>query len=297
MTHVLQDWVDYLGYRGLPLFAMNGIVHTPPWDNPDGLSSLLCSCWRAGGCDRPGKHPLHADWQTEQLDLTKTPAWANLGVRTGHGLIVIDIDDPELAKLSDYPTTFTVATAAGFHLYFTHTSAKAFRTMVKWRPGTDVRAEGGLVVAPPSLHISGVRYMPSNHAEIAPLPDELYHQIPAQAPKTTPSIRSDDWEPAETDAPNYGGMAEMLLEEMTYARPGERNHVLFRLASRLTELIDAGMLRPIWLVELARAANDAGLGWSEINRTIASASNGLTEGSGARNTSRTRVLSSPKDGG
>lgn len=263
----------------------------------NGIIDGKCSCWRAGNCDRPGKHPLHDDWQTEQLNLDKTPAWANLGVRTGHGLVVIDIDDPTIAKLSDYPTTFTVQTAAGFHLYFTHTNAKNFRTCVKWRPGTDVRAEGGLVVAPPSLHISGVRYMPSNHAEITALPDEFYHQIPAQAARTATAVRSADWEPTETDAPNYGGMAEMLLEEMAYARAGERNHTLFRLASRLTELIDAGMLRPIWLVELARAANDAGLGWSEINRTIASASNGLTEGSGARSTPRTRVLSSPKDGG
>lgn len=290
-NHVLQEWVTHLESRGLPLFAMNGIIDVPP---------RVCSCYKADSCDRPGKHPLHTDWQTERLDLANLPPWINLGIRTGQGLIVIDIDDPKLADPADFPTTFTVQTAAGFHLYYTHEITKLFRTMVAWRPGIDIRAEGGLVVSPPSLHVTGIRYMPTPEtfdSPITPLPDELYSAIPAAIIRTASVPLPEDWEPTQTDAPNYGGMAEMLIEQMAEARQGERNGTLFRLASRLTEFIEAGMLRPDWLVRLSEAAQEAGLSHGEVWRTIGSASSGLVGSSSAPNTNRIHVLSSPKDGG
>lgn len=94
---------------------------------------------------------------------------AGVGIVTGgvSGLVVLDVD-PEhggkatLASLTaehgPLPATAEAATGGGGrHLYF-QAPEKPLRSRVGLRPGLDLRAEGGLVVAPPSRHPSGRRY-------------------------------------------------------------------------------------------------------------------------------------------
>lgn len=113
---------------------------------------------------------------------------ANVGVVTGwvSALVVVDIDprnggDATLAELvaaeGALPATVTSLTGGGGrHLYFAHPTH-----LVPSRPlggGVDLKAEGGVVVAPPSQHASGQRYRwrpghgPDEH-ELAALPDWL----------------------------------------------------------------------------------------------------------------------------
>ncbi len=113
---------------------------------------------------------------------------ANVGVVTGwaSALVVVDVDprnggDATLAALeaSDgaLPATVTCLTGGGGrHLYFAHPT-----NLVPSRPlgaGLDLKAEGGVVVAPPSQHACGARYRwqpghgPGEH-ELAALPDWL----------------------------------------------------------------------------------------------------------------------------
>ena len=96
---------------------------------------------------------------------------ANIGIVTGQisNLIVLDIDprhggDESLDRLAlrsgRLPPTLTVQTGGGGrHFYFTALAEPAaLPSRVALAPGIDVRAEGGLVVAPPSVHPSGRRY-------------------------------------------------------------------------------------------------------------------------------------------
>lgn len=94
---------------------------------------------------------------------------AGVGIVTGavSGLAVLDIDPrhggrESLAALERahgaLPHTIEAITGGGGqHLYFA-ISGREMKNRAGLAPGIDLRAEGGLVVAPPSLHASGRRY-------------------------------------------------------------------------------------------------------------------------------------------
>ena len=129
------------------------------------LGEGKCSCGRPD-CNSPGKHPRT---RHGLKDATTNPdcihTWwkdwpnANIAIVTGRdsGLIVLDVDRPEILNgwQSD---TLTVTTGKGQHLYFSLNGVAARNSVSKLAPGLDLRGEGGYVVAPPSLHASGVTY-------------------------------------------------------------------------------------------------------------------------------------------
>jgi hypothetical protein len=98
-------------------------------------------------------------------------AWsdAGIGIVTGaiSGLVVLDVDVAHMGDVSIYrleqehgclPATVECQTGGGGrHLYFTHPGGTV-RSMVGLAPGVDLRADGGYVIAPPSLHASGLHY-------------------------------------------------------------------------------------------------------------------------------------------
>lgn len=86
---------------------------------------------------------------------------AGVGIITGavSNLWVVDIDAAEgYARLDPLalPPTPTVKTGKGEHRYFRQPGA--LRNTAKKVPGTDTRGDGGLVVAPPTVHPSGRVY-------------------------------------------------------------------------------------------------------------------------------------------
>jgi energy-coupling factor transporter ATP-binding protein EcfA2 len=102
------------------------------------------------------------DWFAEEntFGLVGSP---NVGIVTGSisGVDVIDCDSREavdLATKHGIGTVPTVKTGRGFHFYFAH--AEGVRNFQKRDdlPGIDLRADGGYVVAPPSVHESGAIY-------------------------------------------------------------------------------------------------------------------------------------------
>lgn len=119
-----------------------------------------------------GKKPL-VSWKRYQ-DRLPTPdrirAWfrkhpdANVGIVTGEtsGLVVVDFDvhrgaDPK-AFAKRFPTPLVVKTGGGgFHYYFAFPEGETIRNSVG-EDGVDIRATGGFVVAPPSVHATGKRY-------------------------------------------------------------------------------------------------------------------------------------------
>ena len=109
-------------------------------------------------------------YQIEKIDLRDVDRWwsqwpnANIGIVTGsiNRLLVLDIDGEEgrqSLKIAskDMPMNTAIARSSrGKHYYFR--ANRIFGTYVGILPGVDVRCEGGIIVAPPSIHASGKTY-------------------------------------------------------------------------------------------------------------------------------------------
>jgi len=149
------------------------------------------------------KRPLVA-WQVFQQErptVGQVEHWwqrwpdANVGVVTGalSGLLVLDVDprhggDASLARWTQThgPLPRTVESRSGGggrHLYFAHPGG-IVHNRVEFLPGIDVRADGGLIVAPPSVHPNGRRYtwiVDPDDGALALLPEELLARISPRA--------------------------------------------------------------------------------------------------------------------
>ncbi|MBI4499331.1 MAG: bifunctional DNA primase/polymerase [Chloroflexi bacterium] len=149
-------------------------------DGPDG--EALCACGAGHRGRDIGKAPVGRlaphGFKAATTDKAIIAGWwtacpqANVAVATGavSGLVVLDIDpahggmDSLMAWIDRYGPlreTLSVATGGGgWHLYFEHPGPGVVipSTAGRLGPGLDVRADGGYVVAPPSLHKSGRIY-------------------------------------------------------------------------------------------------------------------------------------------
>lgn len=161
------------GYKVLPLHYPN--------------HRQKCSCAKKG-CTSIGKHPLTKNgFKDASSDLSRIQEWwgafptANIGILTGNqaGIVVLDIDKDHggyesLKTLEEKygslpPTRQTKSGGGGLHLYFKYSNT--LRNRVGLLPGIDLRAEGGYIIAPPSIHYSGNRYSwIDDQIELAPLP-------------------------------------------------------------------------------------------------------------------------------
>ncbi len=145
-----------------------------------------------------GKSPQRAvgkgwpNWVATQETVTSyftTHPDANVGIRCGRGLVVLDRDDwdggqESLARLErahgPLPATPTVITGSGSrHFYFRGPPGLRSRNLRAVEiAGLEIKAAGTQVVAPPSVHDSGRLYAwdpahPLIESEIAPLPGWL----------------------------------------------------------------------------------------------------------------------------
>ena len=110
----------------------------------------------------------------------------NLGVATGNGLLVLDIDvkkvdghatlnrlEAELGPLGD--TRTAVSPSGGTHRYFS-VERSLPSNAEQLGPGVDVRSTGGYIVAPPST-INGADYVWVDDLPMRPLPDAWVRRI------------------------------------------------------------------------------------------------------------------------
>jgi len=139
-----------------------------------------CSCDKPE-CTSHGKHPKHLGWQTESTpdpeaaaELFRDNPRANVGIDTEKsGIVVTDVDprhrgertlEELIAELGPLPPTPTVLTSTdprgvvGKHFYFKAPTEPIPSTTGKAGTGIDVKNAGGLVVAPGSVHASGITY-------------------------------------------------------------------------------------------------------------------------------------------
>ena len=227
-------------------------------------------------------------------DATRDPeqirAWwtqhpeANVGIRTGSEsrLVVLDIDCHDgvdgaasLATLQEefgpLPPTLEVKTpSGGRHLYFVHRDGEV-KSRNGLRPGLDLKADGGYVVAPPSvLSDSPEPYARHNGHSSCPLPSWLLEQ--AKGRRSPPALDARTKPRSSASGTRYAETALKLeVRNLRQAAEGTRNDTLNRAAFNLGQLVAGGYLdRTHVEAELAATAAIIGLGEHEAAATIQS---------------------------
>lgn len=165
-TNTNLEYLERYTEKNLSVFP----VHYPTADG--------CSCSNPK-CTSIGKHPIiSGGFKNATTDINQIVKWwkaypdANIGIPTGHlnNLVVIDIDpknggNKSLEKLKklvpELTQTLTHRTGSdGRHFLFSYPDGieKIKSAPLKGFEGIDVKADGGYIVVPPSLHVTGKHY-------------------------------------------------------------------------------------------------------------------------------------------
>ena len=230
--HLGQAAMAFAG-RGIPVLP----IHTPV----KGASGSACSCDGAD-CRSPGKHPRTTrGLRDATTDVAIIRGWwerwpdANVGVLTGaaSGLVALDIDprnggDETLRRLErahgPLPPTWRFLTGGGGqHVLFRHPGGSVRNSAGRVGPGVDVKADGGYIVAPPSLHASGRWYEFSakfhpDRLKLADMPDWLLKAVDR---------------PVTRSATPVEGWRQLVGQGVTQ---GERNDAIARFTGHLLRI-------------------------------------------------------------
>jgi hypothetical protein len=242
-----------------------------------------CTC-PDGACSDPGKHPRLRGWKRlAAVEPAVVGEWwrrwpqANLALATGRRFDVLDLDGKQgvealRAALSieplEHPGPVVRTGGGGWHLLYAPTG---LGNRVGLLAGVDWRGSGGLIVAPPSQHVSGHRYawVRPLTATLPTLPAGLRRRLaPPPTPRTTLPPA-----PADTGRGGGYGRAALARERATVAaaRPGRRNSTLNRAAFNLGQLVAAGLLNTDQVrAGLLAAALEAGNPEAKARATIES---------------------------
>jgi hypothetical protein len=170
------------GWRVFPLYASDAEGH--------------CGCGQTD-CPGAGSHPrtpngvrdattaehIIARWWRQE------PA-ANIGIATGHGLLVIEVDPQrggsleQLQDLYALPETALARTGEGcWHLYYAYANTLVLpHSIERLGEGIEIYADGDYVIAPPGKHTNGKRYTWLNALAPAPLPIVLLPALLSSRP-------------------------------------------------------------------------------------------------------------------
>ncbi len=171
MSRTFEAGKIYINKYGFRVFPVHGLI------------GGFCSCGNPA-CSNAGKHPAtphgfkNAASEVSALESlfgydaktnTIRKGYCNIGIATGaeSKIFVLDIDgvdgESELMELEKehgkLPETLTAKTGSGRHLFFKYPEGVTISSRAKkFSSNLDIRGEGGYVVAPPSMHKSGVEY-------------------------------------------------------------------------------------------------------------------------------------------
>jgi len=255
-TSLLGSALGYSG-GGWPVFPIR----------PRGKEPLV-----AGGCLSASTDPdqVRAWWETHPH--------ANIGLRTGVGFDVLDLDGPDallaFAEGEALPAGPTVLTGRGQHIYVLATGAGNRAGM---RPHIDWRGRNGYVVAPPSIHPSGRRYAwAEGLGPSTPLvepPPWLLSLVRGREAAGAPISSGGRPQPLSVRSPRHyaAGVLRSALSRVASAPEGARNRTLYGAACDVASLAIRGWLSPeVATLRLIEAAQQAGLDDVEVRRTIRS---------------------------
>lgn len=215
-----------------------------------GHDAAACGCQR--GCEGRdvGKRPLvpWKEFQERRPTEDEITEWwetwpsANLGVITGRvsGVVVLDYDGQagaELLAKEPPPTEIVSATGDGAHVWHGRPpEAEKLRNAAGMVEGLDARADGGYVVAPPSMHLTGRRYAwpaAGPPTELPVLPAWAVEALTPRQNGVAPPVASVDAEEALLSAhgilpsqgTRYGQRREGLPKGHAYALKALDNEV------------------------------------------------------------------------
>jgi hypothetical protein len=204
----------------------------------------------------------------------------NIGIRTGvpSGAFVLDVDGEQgvssLAELVEryglLPSTLESTTGKGRHYWFVARDPIPC-SGGKIAPGIDIRADGGYVVAPPSIHPNGAIYRWVSDKPPSDAPDWVLKSA-RQRSEVVPPIATRH----AACSDNYCRAAlEREVHSVADAAGGGRNHALNRASFSLHQLVAIGKLDAEDVVNrLLHAAHACGLlkddGQRQVMATIRS---------------------------
>uniref|UniRef100_A0A6M3L5W4 Putative bifunctional DNA primase/polymerase n=1 Tax=viral metagenome TaxID=1070528 RepID=A0A6M3L5W4_9ZZZZ len=299
VDHRLEAALLYAKAFLWPIIALHTIV--------DGQ----CTCRQGVKCNSPGKHPrwhpqllpngVHSATTDEQTIRKWWSLWpyANVGIATGkQSFDVIDIDfsieeesaigEESLIKIQKkrkfkLPRTVEQLTGGGGRqLFFKY--GGMLKNSVKFAPGLDVRSNGGYIVAPPSIHITGrayeweVDHHPAD-TEIAHVSQELINEVmeiekflPSTMPITQalpeklPDIKTNQ---APKQSKNPDGW---VMEALFGVKKGSRNETTAKLAGYYLRKFQGDTVQTFLILDSWNNRNIPPLDENEIHKIIESIS-------------------------
>lgn len=231
----------------------------------------------------PEKRPLCRHGRNDATTVSLTvEGWsdefpdANISIKTGQasGICVVDIDSEEgeqwLAAVNrswaKLPDTAVARSGRGRHMYFAYPKLAIVKSADgKLARGVDVKASGGSITAPVSLHTSGKLYEwvePPFNRQLPTLPMWIAKALERQP---VPQRSNYDGKPPSDEH------VKRLLDQIGGAPEGSRNATLNRIAFIFGLMVKDGHLRDNEAFALLLAAAvAAGLAHAESVPTIRS---------------------------
>jgi len=220
--------------------------------------------WKKIGLDR--RRPT--DDEIHQWFSNGSP---NIGVLTGrfHGLTVVDGDSQEAVEYIQAITggsPMRVVTSKGKHFYFRHSgfATKSVARIVD-DPPVDIRADGGLIIAPGSVHHTGLIYMLDDECDLVSVKDLPPYNNQWFPEKIAPiPTRKEKFEG------NASHRAQRYLDKIPGAGSGLRNQSAYRAAAAIG---DFGVSEDDGLALLSEwnMRNDPPIAQNELNTIVHSA--------------------------
>jgi Bifunctional DNA primase/polymerase, N-terminal len=271
LSYITRGWqVFVLSPTKMPVANCTSckVEHTTP-DSMEACTCLTCHGFHAATTD--------PDRLAEMLRLHPRGL---LAIRTGapSGTVVVDVDPPGIETMrmlvSDglLPRTLAAVTGrGGYHFVYAHPGGKIMSGAGKGGPGIDIKADGGYIVTPPSVHpVTGrpYRWLGSPGDDLTPLPEFWVARL-RENPR-----------PARTSGTpvipvRRGGYAMAALrgelEAVLSAGEGARNVTVHLAAFNLGQLVAGGALEESRTESLlCQAGERIGLPAAEVARTVAS---------------------------
>lgn len=186
----------------------------------------------------------------------------NIGLPTGEIMWVLDVDvhgsNEGIEQLKEWEmnygqiqTTTIKTPTGGLHYYFSGKQFLPASSTSKLAPQIDIKATGGYVLAPPSIHPNGGTYEVLNSQPIAEAPTWLKTLIGNSDGQKYRKLSSDEW-------------GELL----SGVNVGERNNTLARLAGRYLYKLGSHETYEILKIWNANLTNP--LSRNELDKTFSS---------------------------
>lgn len=222
-----------------------------------------------------GKRPLIKWEEYQKIRATEkqiTNWWskwpnANIGIITGlvSGLIVIDVDSNNgregyIAIFKEMHNTIEQKTGKpdAIQMFFRHPGDQLYQNMVGLLPEVDVRADGGYVVVPPSIHPNGIEYswvidpIEMGLNDLLELPGELRSKLITQETSERKNIE--------------GWVSEALLG----VEEGKRTNTCVKLAGYYLRKFENDAEQTQILLQSWNERNTPPMDWKVIDQTVQS---------------------------